>query len=125
VTEFVIAVVDSDDDITELHDLYAAILDDDELRTARKALVLGPVEADRMGVEEYVRLVLDNPALDTAVSTCVTAWLATRKSRRLKITVRADGSAEIEADGIRDVTPGDVRAALDAARLGRPDAATE
>jgi hypothetical protein len=116
-------VVGSDDDVTELHDLYAAILDDDELRTVRKALVRGPAEADWMGAEECVRLFLDNPALDTAVSTCVTAWLATRKSRRLKVTVRADGSAEIEADGIREVTPSDVRAALDAARNGRTDAA--
>jgi hypothetical protein len=73
-----------------------------------------------MGAEDIIRLVLDNPGLDTALSTCFTAWLATRKSRRLKIILRANDTAEIEADGINTITTDDVIRALNAAR-GKPD----
>ncbi|WP_157124999.1 effector-associated constant component EACC1 [Nocardia pseudovaccinii] len=114
--EFRLSISDSEDDIEELHDLYEAIREDYELVGVRASLVHAPVPDGAMGVEDVLRLVLDNPGLDAAVSTCVTAWLATRKSRRLKIIVRADKSVEIQADGIKDIAPEDVARVLNIAR---------
>ncbi len=120
-TDFLIQVTDSDDDVAELRDLYSALLDDDELRTAKKSIVAGRPSGEQMGFEDVLRLVLENPGLDTAVSSCVVAWLTARKSRRLKIVLRANGTAEIEADGVGKVTAGDVMKALAEARRD-PDA---
>lgn len=117
-TEFEISITDSDDDVDELHDLYSAVVDDSELRVTSKSLARGRRRADTMGFEEMLRLVLDNPALDTAFSTCVTAWLTTRSRRKLKIVVRANGTAEIDATGVREITAADVIEALNVARNG-------
>lgn len=124
VTEFRISVAGTDDDVAELHDLYASLLDDDELQTAHKTVELGQPGRGEMGAEDIVRLIVDNPGLDTAISTCVTAWLATRKSRRLKLIIRANGSAEIQADGITRIAPEDVAQALKLAREEHRSATT-
>ncbi|MFF3573756.1 hypothetical protein ACFYXQ_38970 [Nocardia jiangxiensis] len=117
-TEFKISVTESDDDVEELRALYSELLGDGELRTARKSLAPGRGHADTMGFEDVARLVLDNPALDTAFSTCVTAWLTTRGRRKLKIVLRANGTAEIDATGVREITATDVIEALNVARNG-------
>lgn len=114
--EFRLSIDGSTDDTGELHDLHEAIRDDHELVGVRSSL--GPMSAPEgaMGAEEIVRIIFDNPALCTAVSACVTAWLATRKSRRLKVIIRANGTAEIQADGIKEITAAEVAEALRIAR---------
>lgn len=121
-TEYLISIAESDDDTYELHDLYRTILDDDELHEAGTSLITAAPRPGQLGADEWVRLVLDNPALDTAVSTCVTAWLATRKSRRLRIVLHAKGKIEIEADGVNAVSTADVLKALETVRGGQGDA---
>ncbi|MDN2497463.1 MULTISPECIES: effector-associated constant component EACC1 [Nocardia] len=120
-TEFGLSIADSEDDAAELHDLYAAIIEDDELRSARKRLEAGQPGANRMGAEEIIRLVIENPSLDAAVSTCIAAWLATRRSRRMKVIIRADRSVEVEADGIKSVTAADIQDALRSVRIDDDD----
>ncbi|MBH0120021.1 hypothetical protein I0Q12_11040 [Rhodococcus sp. CX] len=121
-TEFHLSIAGSQDDAEELRDLYAAILDDNELRTARKSVVQGAPKEGQMGAEDTIRLVVDSPALWTAVSSCVTAWLATRESR-LRLVVHAIRSSEIESDGHRDVTSAEVNQALIEASEGSRDEA--
>lgn len=122
VYEFSLSISDSDDDAEELHDLHEALRDDYELTGVRTSMTYAPPPAGAMGAEEILRIVFDNPELYVAVSTCVTAWFATRKSRRLKIIIRANGSAEIQADGIREITSAEVADALRLAREQKPGA---
>ena len=125
-TEFRVSITDADDDVAELHELYASILDDAELRAARKSLVPGEQGSGRMGTEDFIRLFLDNPGLDTALSTCFAAWLANRTRRsRVKVIIRANGSAELVADKDNVVTAVAVAQALKTARDGRTDAAAD
>ena len=122
-TEFMFSITNAEDDAAELNDLYSAILDDRQLRAAKKSLAPGQPGAGQMGAEEVIRIVLENPGFYTAASTCVSAWLASRQSR-LKVIIRANGSAEIEADGINPITATVVEQALNAARKEQGDEAT-
>ncbi|QIS13671.1 effector-associated constant component EACC1 [Nocardia arthritidis] len=115
--ELLVAVHGADDDIAELHSLFEALIEDDELRAAGKRLEPGAAHPQTLGAEEIIRIVLDSPALWTALSTCVAAWLQLRRPRlRLKFT-RPDGStAEIEADDGQVVEEVQVQKAIDIAR---------
>ncbi len=114
--EYRLSIDGSADDIGELHDLHEAFREDYDLVGVRAALLPTSAPEGAMGGEEVIRIIFDNPALCTGVSACVTAWLATRKSRRLKIIVRANGTAEIQADGIKEITTDQVAEALRIAR---------
>jgi hypothetical protein len=116
VTELKLAVRGTDDDLEQLHDLYAAILEDDELRPAKKSIVSASPEPGHMGSEDILQLVLTNTALLTALTSCATTWLQSRRSR-LKLVVQGPaGEAEVVADGLNSVTPETVKQALEIAR---------
>ncbi|RJO72958.1 hypothetical protein D5S18_21995 [Nocardia panacis] len=122
--ELVVTVSEAEDDVEELHSLYSALLEDDELRSARKHLDPGAERPDTLGAEEVIRLVLDSMELFTALTTCLTAWLHMRKPRlRLRIT-RPDGiTAEITTSGGRAVRAEQVNEAIELVR-GTPDEAS-
>ncbi|WP_433203990.1 effector-associated constant component EACC1 [Nocardia sp. CA-107356] len=115
--ELLVAVTASDDDVEELHSLYSAIIEDDDMLSAGKGVVRGEPGADTLGAEEIIRLVLDSPELWTAVSACVTAWLQIRKPNlKLKLTTRNGRTAEIDASGGKAIDEAQVRAALEIVR---------
>ncbi|WP_433717181.1 effector-associated constant component EACC1 (plasmid) [Nocardia sp. CA-084685] len=115
-SEFQISVTGTDDDVDALHDLYAVVIDDDQLRTVRKSLVPGEPQAGHMGAEDVIRLVLDNTALIAALATCTKSWLQSRKST-LKLTVQGPaGKAEVVADGVNVATTTAVRRAFEIAQ---------
>ena len=106
-----IAVQESTDDLGALQDLYNAVLDDESLRPLRKQLVPAQPAAGQMGAEDIIQVVL-NPALLSALSACVTAWLATRKTK-LKIVLNGrGGEATVEFEGTNAVTEQTIREAL-------------
>lgn len=125
--ELRISIIETNDDVAELHDLYETIADDGDLRAVRKSLEPGEPGVGQMGAEEWIRLILDNPGLYTAVSSCVAAWLASRKPRRLRLVVRGDDGAttEVEIDGIKKVAVEDLLNALDTVRKKPGDAPTQ
>jgi hypothetical protein len=107
-----IAVQGSDDDVAVLHDLFDAFLDDNSLRRARKSVIPGKPQGEQMGAEDIIQMAL-NPELLSALSACVTAWFATRKS---KLTLEIEGHggrATVEFDGVRAVTEEHVRNAFE------------
>jgi hypothetical protein len=109
-----IAVQGSDDDDAVLHDLYDAFLDDDSLRPIRKGMIPAKPKAGQMGAEDIIQMAL-NPDLLSALSACVTAWFATRRSK-LKLVIQGHGGqATVEFDGVGAVTEKHVRQALDIA----------
>lgn len=116
-TELRLSIEGAEDDAAELHDLYTAILADDDLRSARKSLVPGQPNSAQMGAEDVIRLVLDNPGFYTMVSTCVAAWLATRKSH-LRVVFRGKEISEIEYDGRHPATVAQLTQALTTAGEG-------
>ncbi|MFE3986541.1 hypothetical protein ACFXPR_18840 [Nocardia tengchongensis] len=97
--EFRLSIEDSDDDAALLRDLYEAIRDDYELTGVRTSLVPASVPEGKMGAEEILRLVLDHSSVDLAVCGVISAWIAARRARRLKLIVRSDGTAELEING--------------------------
>ncbi|MFE6858300.1 hypothetical protein [Nocardia sp. NPDC057668] len=109
--EVVLSISECDDAVSELHSLYAAMLDDDELRTMRKNLIQIPPEDGRLGAEELIQIVVDSKPLLGAVTACVTTWIAARKPKARLII----GKIAIELDG-RAVTDDSVRAAIELAQ---------
>lgn len=109
--EVVLSISDCGDAVAELHSLYAAMLDDDELRTVRKTLVPAPPEGGRLGAEEIIRVIVESKPLLGAVTACVTAWIAARKPKA-RLTI---GEITIELDG-RAATDDSVRAAIELAQ---------
>ncbi|WP_405496451.1 hypothetical protein [Nocardia sp. NBC_00511] len=102
--ELVLAVGASDDDVEELHSLFEALVEDDELRTASKSTQRAATRTDTLGAEETIRIVVDSAALCTALSTCVVAWLRMRRPKlRLTVTGPDGASAEIDATGSQAV----------------------
>jgi hypothetical protein len=63
---------DAEDEAAALHSLYSAVLEDDDLRRARKSLVTGQPREGEMGAEDIIRLVLDTDIV-SAVASCLTA----------------------------------------------------
>lgn len=116
-TELLVTVVGAEDEVAELHSLYKAIVEDDDLGSAGKKLVPGAQAADTLGAEEIIRLIVDSPEIWTAVTTCVTAWLRMRRpTLRLKLT-RPDGtSAEINATGGQAIDESEVHRAVEVVR---------
>jgi len=115
--ELLVAVTASDDDIDELHSLYSAIVEDDEMRCAGKGLVRGATADATLGAEEIIRLVLDSPELWAAVSACVTAWLRARRPQlTVKLTASNGRTAQIAASGGQAVDEARVREALEIVR---------
>ncbi|MEU1525518.1 hypothetical protein ABZ413_25330 [Nocardia rhamnosiphila] len=98
--ELLVAVEAADDDVEELHSLFEALLEDDELRQVSKRLGSGPSQTGTLGAEEIIRIVVDSAPLWGALTASVTAWLHMRRPRlNLKIT-RPDGvTVEIAASG--------------------------
>jgi len=109
-----IAVQGSDDDVAALHDLYDALLDDESLRRVRKGVLPAEPEAGQMGAEDIIQMAL-NPDLLSALTACVTAWFATRKSKLKLVLQGHGGQATLEFDGVGAVTEKHVRQALDIA----------
>lgn len=109
-----IAVQGSDDDVAVLHDLYDALLDDESLRRVRKGVVPAEPEAGQMGAEDIIQMAL-NPDLLSALTACVTAWFATRKSKLKLVLQGHGGQATVEFDGVGAVTEKHLRQALDIA----------
>lgn len=102
--ELVLAVGASDDDVEELHSLFEALVEDDELRTASKSTQRAATRTGTLGAEETIRIVVDSAALCTALSTCVVAWLRMRRPKlRLTVTGPDGASAEIDATGSQAV----------------------
>jgi hypothetical protein len=109
-----IAVQGSDDDAAVLHDLYDAFLDDESLRPVRKDIIPAEPESGQMGAEDIIQMAL-NPDLLSALSACVTAWFATRRSK-LKLVLRGHGGqATVEFNGVGAVTEKHVQRAFDIA----------
>lgn len=109
-----VLVENSADDEAILGDLFDAIVDDVALRAAGKRLVGAQPKPGQMGSADIISMVL-NPELVSALSACVTAWFATRKSR-LTLKLRGSaGEATVEFEGSGVVTEKTVRRALDIA----------
>ncbi|MGW4352231.1 effector-associated constant component EACC1 [Nocardia sp. NPDC004582] len=102
-----ISITDADDDIAELASLFEAIVEDDDLRAVHKRLIHSDPLPEVLGAEEIIKLVVESAPLMGAVTTCVTAWIA---SRTTKFTLRI-GDAEITVKG--DISEDAVRQALD------------
>ncbi|WP_198347583.1 effector-associated constant component EACC1 [Nocardia terrae] len=102
--ELVLAVEGSDDDVEELHSLFEALVEDDELRGARKGVERSAGRAGTLGAEETIRVVVDSAALCTALSTCVVAWLRMRRPKlRLTFTGPDGAHAQVDATGAQAV----------------------
>ena len=114
-----IGITGTDDDVAELHSLYEAILEDGELRPARKSLEEGRPAPGEMGLDEIVRLALDADLI-TAVASCITAWLTAKRGRLHVVVQGPGGSARIDAEGTEAVTRESVSQALELA-TGRPN----
>jgi hypothetical protein len=109
-----VLVEKSDDNEAVLRDLYDAIVDDASLRPAQKSVIAAQPELGHMGSADIIAIVL-NPDLVSALSACVTAWFATRRSR-LTLKVRGPaGEAKVEFEGSDVITEKTVRRALDIA----------
>ncbi|MGW5225832.1 effector-associated constant component EACC1 [Nocardia niigatensis] len=119
--ELVLAVGASDDDVEELHSLFEALVEDDELRPARKSIERSATRTGTLGAEETIRIVVDSAALCTALSTCVVAWLRMRRPKlRLTVTGADGASAEIDATGARAVDQVHVREVIELVRRSGP-----
>ncbi|MFI9511201.1 hypothetical protein [Nocardia sp. NPDC052566] len=115
--ELLIAVDAADDDVAELHSLYQAIVEDDDLRPAGKRLEPGAPSEGELGAEEIIRMVIDSAPLWTALSASFTAWLHMRTPRlRVKLTGPDGRTAEITASGGKAVDPAHVTAAIELVR---------
>jgi hypothetical protein len=115
--EITMSISESNDDTAELRSLYSAIVRDDDLRPAQKGILPGPPKDGQMGAEDLIRFVAEDAALISALSTCITAWLVSRKSK-LKIVVSGPSGqkAEVTAEGLHIGDDAAVRSALDIAR---------
>ncbi|MEV6218853.1 hypothetical protein [Nocardia sp. NPDC051833] len=87
----------ADDAAAEIDSLYKNIVEDDSVLKIKKSISRAQLNADDMGAEDVIRLILE-PSVTAALSACVTAWI-TRKSRlRIKV-VGPGGMAEIDVNG--------------------------
>ncbi|APA99415.1 effector-associated constant component EACC1 [Nocardia seriolae] len=121
--ELVLAVEASGDDVEELHSLFEAMVEDDELRSARKSLDRGQVRGGTLGAEEAIRVVVDSAALCTALSTCIVAWLRMRRPKLRMTFTGPDGAhAEIDATGAQAVEQVQVLEIIDRVRGVADDA---
>ncbi|AYF73764.1 hypothetical protein D7D52_07710 [Nocardia yunnanensis] len=122
--ELVVGVGGSDDDVAELHSLFEALVEDDELRAARKSLAAAAEQRGTLGAEEVIRIAVDSAALCTALSTCVVAWLRMRRpTLRMTFTGPDGASAEIDATGTRAVEHVQILEVIERVR-GRVDGAS-
>jgi hypothetical protein len=113
-TELSLSINASADDTSELQNLYSELVESDELQVVEKRLVRGQAGADELGGEDIVRLLLD-PDLLSALATCVSAWISTRKTT-LRLLVRGTSkSVELEVDSAKVITTDEVRRALEIA----------
>ncbi|MGK8501297.1 effector-associated constant component EACC1 [Nocardia asiatica] len=124
--ELTVAIVESDDDVSELRSLYSSFLDDDEIRPLRKRLVAGVPGDGQMGTADDVIALLLDPAFATtaveSIAACITTWLGTRRSK-LKIVVRGPGgSAKVVVTSRGPANEADVLRALEIARGGTGEA---
>lgn len=115
--------VQAEDDIEELHSLFEALAEDDELRSASMRLTPGARHEQTLGAEEIIHLVVDSAPLWGALGTSVTAWLHMRRPQlTIKIT-RPDGlTAEINATGDRAVESAHVTQAIELLRGTKDEA---
>jgi hypothetical protein len=102
--KILITVVEADDDVAELHSLFDALVEDDELVSASKHLVTGTAHAATLGADESIQVIVESGALWGALSTTLISWLQMRRPRlRIRLT-RGDGTvAEINATGTQAV----------------------
>ncbi|MFE3195488.1 hypothetical protein ACFXHA_41255 [Nocardia sp. NPDC059240] len=121
--ELLLAVEASEDDVEELHSLFEALIEDDELRAAPKTLAAGSERSGTLGAEEVIRIVVDSAALCTALSTCVVAWLRMRRPKlRMTFTGPDGASAEIDATGTQAVEQVQILDIIDRVRGTKSDA---
>ncbi|MFD3702197.1 hypothetical protein ACFWUP_03535 [Nocardia sp. NPDC058658] len=116
--QLTISIADTADPHELLRSLYNEILVDDDLRPAEKALV--PVQSDpsKMGAGEIIQLVLTDPVFVGGLTTCITTWLATHRTKLRIVFHGPAGKSEVSVDAGTSLGKNTIRDALDRAFEG-------
>lgn len=111
--EITLCIQDAPDPQGETRALYEAITEDGRLRQGRKELRAEPGEIGDMGAGEVISFATENKDVLLAMASCISAWLATRRSK-LTVVLRGHGrEATVNAEGVGVANEEAVRQALE------------
>ncbi|MFD3592358.1 hypothetical protein ACFWU5_06480 [Nocardia sp. NPDC058640] len=120
--ELTISIADTTDPQQLLRSLYDEILVDDELRPAEKALVSAQPDPSKMGAGEIIQMVLTDPVFIGGLTTCITAWLATHRTKLSLVFHGPAGKTEVSVDAGTSLGKKTIREALERALDGNAPA---